>query len=272
MKLLNFTIELAKKAGKIIIKEAKNLQIEEKHKNDLVTNADKRTEEFIIGQIKKKFPDHGILAEEASFNSKADLKKLSLAPYIWLIDPVDGTTNFTHGLPYYCVSIGILKTRSSKSSKNFQYLSGELVVGAIYAPALKELFYAEKGHGAYLNGKKIQVSQTKNIEKSLAVTGFPYEHKETNLPYFTTMMNHTQAIRRLGSAALDLAYVAAGRFELFWEFGLQAWDIAAGALIVEEAGGNVSDINGNTLDLFGRDILATNSKIHRQTIKILSKI
>lgn len=272
MNLLDFTINLAKKAGQIITKEAKKITIEEKRKNDLVTNADKASEKFLTQAILKKFPDHAILAEEADFAHKSEIKKLIKSPYIWIIDPLDGTTNFAHGLPIYSISIALFKTKTREKSQNFQYLSGEIVLGVVYAPALNELFYAQKGEGAFLNGKKITVSKTQKVLSSLAVTGFPYVNKEMNLPYFATMMKHAQAIRRLGSAALDLAYVANGRFDLYWEFGLKPWDIAAGSLIVEEAGGRVTDTNGNLLDLFGADLLATNEKVHQETIKIFEKI
>lgn len=267
MELLKFAIKLAQKAGKAILKEAKNIQITEKSKNDFVTNADQAAETLITNAILKKYPDHAILAEEASFNVNIQAKDYVKSKYIWIIDPLDGTTNFSHGLPIYSVSIALFKTEFSESSKNFDYLTGEIVLGVVYAPAMNELFYAIKGKGAYLNNKKIQVSKTKTLESSLLVTGFPPTHKKMNLPYFMLMLEKGQAVRRLGSAALDLAYIAAGRFDGYWEFDLKPWDIAAGALLVSEAGGEVSDINGNLLDLFGKEIMATNGKIHQNLIK-----
>lgn len=167
---------------------------------------------------------------------------------------------------------GVFETKSAKSSKNFDYLEGEIVAGVVYAPVMDELFYAQRGKGAYLNGKRIKVSKTQKVANSLTVTGFPPTHKEQNLPYFNKMIFECRAVRRLGSAALDLCYIAAGRFDGYWEFGLKPWDIAAGALIVEEAGGQVTDSNGNMLDLFGKDILATNSKIHKEIVNKFRKI
>lgn len=272
MNLLKFAIKLAQKAGKTIIKESKKLKIVEKAKNDLVTNADKASEKLITDLIRKNYTDHAILAEEASYGSKVQAKKYSKSKYIWIIDPLDGTTNFAHGLPIYSISIGLFKSQFSESSSNFEYLNGEIVLGVVYAPAMNELFYAVKGKGAYLNGRKIKVSNVKNLENSLLVTGFPYVNKKMNLPYFAAMLDKSQAVRRLGSAALDLCYTACGRFNGYWEFGLKPWDIAAGALIVEEAGGKVSDTNGNLLDLFGKDILATNGKIHNAIIKDFQKL
>jgi len=269
--LLDTAIKIAQKAGKLVLKESlKNISITEKRRNDLVTNVDKASEKLIIQEIKKAFPDHGIFAEESA--TTGSFSELSEHEYIWIIDPIDGTTNFAHGLPLYSISIGVFETKIAETSKNYDYLTGELVAAVIFAPALNELFYAEKDQGAYLNGKRIHVSKTAKIEKSLAVTGFPYLHKETNTPYWNFMLHHSRAVRRLGSAALDLAYVAAGRFDCFWEFDLEAWDIAAGALIVEEAGGHVTDTNGELLDLFGQDILATNGKVHNEVIKEFSEL
>lgn len=273
MKILDFAIKTAKKAGKLALTyQKKGLQIEEKAKNDLVTNADKACEKLIIKEIHKIFPDHAIMGEESSFAKKTSIKNYIKSEYIWLIDPIDGTTNYAHGLKEYGISIGLFQLTSVKSSKNFQYLSGELILGVVYAPALNELFYAAKDHGAYLNGKRIHVSKQTKIDNSLLATGFPYQNRKMNLPYFSRMLDNCQAIRRLGAASLDLCYVAAGRFDGYWEFDMKPWDIAAGALIVEEAGGTVTDTNGNQIDLFGKDILATNKKIHPGIIKIFSNI
>lgn len=273
MKLIDFTIKIAEKAGKLLLKESKKaFKVREKSVNNLVTDADFASEKFITTEILKKFPDHAILAEESSFQNPQQLKKLAQAEYIWIIDPLDGTTNFAHRLPQYAVSIAVFHNKARQKSKNFQYLEGEIILGVIHSPVLKETFSAEKGKGARLNGKKIEVSKTKTVSKSLTVTGFPPTNREINLPYFLAILNRCQALRRLGSAALDLAYVAAGRFDLFWEFGLSPWDIAAGALIVEEAGGRVSDTNDNLLDLFGKDILATNGRVHPETVAIFEKL
>ncbi len=260
-------------AGKVILEEEKKLKIEQKASfTDLVTNADKASEEFIISAIKKTFPDHTVLAEESSLGAEKDLENFKKAKYIWIIDPIDGTTNFAHGLPLYSISIALFQKKTAKSSNNFDYLSGELIAGAVYAPRLNELFYAEKGQGAFLNDQPIHVSGAETLKQALTVTGFPYVQKEQNLPYFQTMLFTSQAVRRLGSAALDLCYTAAGRFDVYWEFGLKPWDVAAGALIVEEAGGLVTDTTGGTLDLFGSDILATNKLLHDETLELFDKI
>jgi len=271
--LLKFAIKTAKKAGKyVLLEQKKGLIIEEKAKNDLVTNADKASEEIIIREIKKIYPDHAIIGEESSFIHKTDINSYANAEYIWLVDPIDGTTNYAHQLKEYAVSIGLFKLSKKEKSKNFQYLTGELIVGVVYAPGLNELFSAAKDDGAYLNGKKIHVTKINEIKNSLFATGFPYKNQGINLPYFNAMMGRCQAIRRLGAASLDLCYVAAGRFEGYWEFGLKPWDIAAGALIIEEAGGHVTDTNGNPIDLFGADIFASNNKIHHETLNLFRKI
>lgn len=271
--LLKFAIKTAKKAGKLALTyQKRGLQIEKKGKNDLVTNADKASEKLIIAEIFKTYPDHAVMGEESTFIHKTSVKDYANAEYIWLIDPIDGTTNYAHGMKEYGISIGLFKLSSAEKSQNFQYLSGELIVGVVFAPAMNEIFYAAKGEGAYLNGKKIKVSKTPKLENALLATGFPYQNRKINLPYFSTMMNHCQAIRRLGAASLDLCYVAAGRFDGYWEFDIKPWDIAAGALIVEESGGTVTDTNGNQIDLFGKDILVSNGKIHREIIDTFKKI
>lgn len=265
MTILDFLKQTAKKAGNLILKGSKtHFKIIKKGEKDLVTQIDKASQQLIIKEIASAFPDHSIIAEESSF------KKISLnsSKYIWLIDPLDGTTNFVHGLPLYSISIALFKTNSS----DFDYLNGNLIAGIVYAPALNEIFHAEKGKGAFLNGKKIHVSKTKTVRNSLLVTGFPYNNKKINLPYFALMLDKSQAVRRLGSAAIDLCWTAAGRFDGYWEFGLKPWDIAAGALIVKEAGGLVTDTSGNLLDLFGADILATNKNIHKEIIKDFRKL
>jgi len=271
MKILDHAIRTAKKAGTLVLKEQrKTLRISKKGIRDLVTNADKASEKLIIKEIKSAYPSHGIIAEES--HSTKDLQKIAKAPYIWIIDPIDGTTNFANGIEQYAISIGIFKTKSSKSSKNFKYLEGELVAGVVYAPALKQLFKAEKNKGAYLNSKKIKVSKTKKVIDAVYATGFPYKNKKSNLPYFNAILEKCRGVRRWGAASLDLCTVARGHFDGHWELGLKAWDIAAGALIVKEAGGHVTDINGNQLDLFGQDLFASNSKIHKETVSIFKKL
>lgn len=270
MTLLKDATKIAQAAGELILElREKKLTITEKAKNDLVTNADKAAEKLIIKMIKQKYPTHGILAEESANENTLEL--FTNSKYIWIIDPIDGTTNYAKGLQFYAISIGIFETKAAETSKNFEYLSGELVAGVVHAPALNETYYAEKGKGAYLNGEKIKVSKVKKLSESLTVTGFPPKFKKENLPNFGKMLLSSRAVRRLGAASLDMCYVAKGVFEAYWELGLSPWDIAAGALIVEEAGGKVTDTFGNTLDLFGQDILATNGLVHLETTHELQK-
>jgi myo-inositol-1(or 4)-monophosphatase len=271
--MLNFAIKTAKKAGALLLKKSEEpLKIQKKGIRDLVTEADKASEALIIQTIRKKYPDHGIIAEESSKQTKSELEKLKKAPYIWIIDPLDGTTNYTIGLKQYAVSIGVFKSTKTRSSKNFDYLEGEIVMGVVYAPALKELFYAEKGKGAYLNEKRIQVSKTPKLIDAVIATGFPYKNKTVTLPYLATLLDKCRGIRRFGAASLDMCYVAKGSFDAYWEFNLKAWDIAGGAIIVEEAGGKVTDSNGNQLDLFGKDILIGTPKVQEKITKIFRKI
>ncbi|MBU1152289.1 inositol monophosphatase [Patescibacteria group bacterium] len=268
MTLLEFTIATARKAGKMIEKAGrKTIKIEEKSANDFVTETDRKVEDLIIKEIKKNFPDHAILGEETG--ESADLKD---AEYIWIIDPIDGTNNFIRNLPFHAVSIAVFQRKISKSSKNFEYIEGEIVVGVVHSPALGKIYSAQKGKGAKLNGKPITVSPRNKVYRSILSTGFHGDYKAFNLPYFEAIIHKSQGIRRFGSAALDLCHVAEGKIEGYWEFGLKPWDIAAGALIVEEAGGRVTDTNGNTLDLFGKDLLATNKRIHKETVEIFGKI
>ncbi len=222
---------------------------------DLVTEADKESESMIIKTIRKKFPSHQILAEESGMGNQEK------SEYLWVIDPLDGTTNYTHQYPMVSISIGLLHNR-------------ERVVGVVYNPIFKELFQATKGSGTSLNGKEVHVSKTEKLKFSLLATGFAYDRRTTrdnNYAEFCRLTNISQGVRRLGSAALDLAYVAAGRLDGYWERGLQPWDMAAGSLLVEEAGGTVSGYDGNTFDLFSGRILATNGIIHRELSENLIK-
>ena len=268
MEYLDFTLKLAKKAGKILLKESQEIIVTEKTTNDFVTNADLAAEKAIIKAINKKYPDHAVLAEESANEELAE------SDYLWIIDPLDGTNNYAHRIPFYAVSIGLLEIKQQETSKNYQYRSGEIICGAIYIPTLDEMFYAAKGTGSFLKvgrqkPQKLHVSNIRQLANAMTATGFPPTHKERNLPQFNNITLNSQATRRLGSAAIDLAYLAAGRIDLFWEYGLHPWDIAAGSLIVEEAGGVVTDTNGAQLDLFGRDLLATNGHIHQETINTL---
>ena len=254
LQLKSFAIELARKSGALLkAKLTKTHKIHFKGKINLVTEADKMSEDLIIGAINRKFPYHGILSEESP--AIAGAGKLR-----WIIDPLDGTTNYAHGYPVFCVSIALEK-------------EGKVILGVVYDPMRDEMFVAQHGKGAYLNGKKISVSPLKNISRSLLATGFPYdirESKNNNLDYFNSMAVNVQAIRRAGAAALDLAHLAAGRFDGFWELKLKPWDTAAGCLLVTEAGGVISDIAGKKWNLYSPDLLASNGLIHKQMIKVLS--
>lgn len=227
--------------------------IEYKSVSNLVTNVDKGSEKIIISIIKNHFPTHSILAEESGKNDMCD------SEYRWVIDPVDATTNFAHGFPFFCVSIGLEH-------------NGEIVMGGVYDPIRDELFFAQKNKGAYLNKKRIFVSKRRKIEDSLLATGFSYNPKQrlVNLDFFTSFLKKAQAIRRAGSAALDLCYVACGRFDGFWEIALCPWDTAAGILIIEEANGKVSDFEGNKFSIYGKRIVASNGLIHKSMLDILN--
>lgn len=253
LKWKRFAMDLACKSGSLL-KEKFNDTHKIQYKGDIniVTEADKMSEDLIIYEIKRNFPDHGILSEESpAITGTGKLR--------WIIDPLDGTTNYSHGYPVFCVSIALEN-------------DGVIVLGVIYDPMRKDMFVAVRGEGAYLNNKKIKVSSVRNISRSLLATGFPYdirESKENNLDYFNAMAIKVQAIRRAGSAALDLAYLASGRFDGFWELKLKPWDTAAGCLMVEEAGGVISDISGKKWHLQSPSLLASNGLIHKQMIRVL---
>ena len=221
---------------------------------DLVTEADKKAESIILDIIARHFPDHAILAEESGY-----LGEQTANPYLWAIDPLDGTTNYAHGYPVACVSVGLM-------------IEGIPQVGAIYNPFRRELFRGAKGLGATLNRRPIRVSQTASLEKSLLVSGFAYDRRETldnNYAEFCHLTHLTQGVRRSGSAALDLADVACGRLEGYWERGIKAWDIVAGVVILEEAGGMVTSYDNNALDIQSGRILATNGLIHQELSRSL---
>ncbi len=222
--------------------------------NDLVTEIDKKAEQVIIDNIKKYFPDHQILSEEiGSMESSSEYK--------WIIDPIDGTVNFVHGIPICCVSIGV------------EY-KGKIVMGAVYNPMLEELFKAEKDKGATLNNRPIQVSAKGEIESSCLVTGFPYRWANVDkdpIKVFETFIRQGLPVRRLGSAAIDLCWVACGRFDGFWEYNLNPWDIAAGYLIIEEAGGKVTNFNGEPYSVYDKQTLATNGLIHDDMLRLISQ-
>jgi len=254
----NFAVEVAKNAGKILLEYYQtNIQINFKggDKKNLVTEVDVRSEKFIVDEIKKKFPDHCFLAEESG---DCGIKP---SEFKWIIDPVDGTTNYAHGYNFYAVSIGLT-------------YKDEPLVGVIYAPMLNEMFYAGKGLGAFLNGKPIKVSKVEDVENSLLATGFNPNEKGRNIPIFKHILPKAQGIRRAGSAALDMAYTATGRLDGYWEYAIYPWDIAAGVLILQEAGGQVTDLEGNPLKLDNIDIMnivSTNGKIHTELVKDIAE-
>jgi len=248
----SFASDLARKSG-VLLKEKFNAthEIEYKGEINIVTEADKMSEALIIEAIRRYFPGHGILSEE----SPAVLGTEKLR---WIIDPLDGTTNYAHGYPVFCVSIALEK-------------EGKIILGVIYDPMRDDMFIAVRDEGVYLNDQKITVSSVDKISRCLLATGFPYDirdSKENNLEYFNAMAVNVQAIRRAGAAALDLAYLAAGRFDGFWELKLKPWDTAAGCLMVKEAGGKITDLFGNQWNISSPHLLASNGMIHQQMMDI----
>ena len=252
---LDFTLSIAKEAGDIQMSYfGKVHNSESKSTNiDLLTEVDKKSEMHIISNIKKKFPDHSILSEE-----KGEIDNQS--EYLWVIDPLDGTTNFVHNLPIFAVSIGLQKNNKT-------------ILGVVYNPAADKCFYAEYSKGAYLNDNIIMTRENVQLSKSLLATGFPYIHdKKYDISFnlFKHFYDETRGVRRLGAASLDLCFVAMGRFDGYYEFGLKPWDICAGSLIVNEAKGIVSDWNGEKVPFSGNRILAcSNNEIHNNMKKIL---
>lgn len=248
-----FAIDTAKKCGSILMEyfHKETLDITRKGYNDITTEADLAAEKHAIDAIKQTFPKHKILAEESG-------GKITDTEYLWVIDPLDGTSNFQHRLPIFAVSIAL-------------QINGELHCGVIYNPRTDELFYAEKGKGAYLNDKKITVSDKHEKEMCMLATGFTPKQGiiEKNLPHFEHFMKTGHMIRRLGAAAIDLAYTACGKFDGFWEFGLNPWDVAAGILLVQEAGGTVTDKEGEEIKINSPSIVASNSKMHEKIIQML---
>ncbi len=244
-------IDAAQAGGKILLRHfRKKLKIAEKKGAGLVTNADFESQNKIVALLKKARPDFGFLTEEAD-------PVLSKSLGRWIIDPLDGTTNYAHGFPLFCVSIAA-------------EWDGKIVTGVIYHPILAELFTAIRGQGAQLNGRPIHVSKTKKLEKALLTTGFTYnkdEFLDFEIDAFQKLSGKAQAIRRPGSAALDLAYTACGIFDGFWERRLSPWDVAAGLLLVTEAGGKITDFQGNPYNLGSREFVASNSKLHSQLLK-----
>ena len=252
--MLPEVIALAKNAGSYLIAERQKFSennVELKSLNNLVSYVDKKSEEMIVKGLHELLPEAGFIAEEGSAQHQGEA-------YKWIIDPLDGTTNFVHGIPCYCVSIALMHEE-------------ELVLGVIYDPERKESFTAIKGQGAHCNGAPIHVSNRDTIGGCLFGTGFPYDEfdrMDSYLQLFTHLMRNSRGLRRLGSAAIDLCYVACGRIDGFYEYGLCPWDVAAGILIVEEAGGKTSDFKGEKNHIFGEEIIATNEYIATDMLKL----
>ncbi len=242
---------------------AQGVETEYKGDVDLVTVADRTVEKLIRGRLGEAFPEHGVYGEEGT-RERMD------GDFRWYVDPLDGTTNFAHGFPQFCVSLG-LEQRSAGQKPDED---GTLVAGVIYDPLRDELFTAERGRGAFLNGKALHVSTTKELAEALVATGFPSRkrHSSPNIHFYQEFTLRSHGVRRAGSAALDLAYVAAGRMEAFWEFNLNTWDTAAGILLVEEAGGQVTDFSGNHYRLDSQEILASNGFIHREMVGLFGEM
>src|SRR5579872_2231473 len=238
MHFLETAVEIAREAGALIANyHQRHIPFETKGEFDLVTEADRASEKLIVERLRSHFPAHAIVAEEGGGHE-------SPSEYRWHVDPLDGTTNFAHGFPCFCVSMGLER-------------AGELIAGVVYDPIRPELFTAERGAGAFLNQHRIHVSGARRLSESLASTGFPSRkrHHNINIHFYYQLAMASHGVRRTGSAALDLAFVASGRLDLFWEFGLKSWDVAAGALLVKEAGGRISDMTGGAHALTTSDHL-----------------
>src|SRR6516225_852235 len=237
---------IAREAGALLMSYFdRHIKIEYKGDVDLVTAADRASEKLIAEHLHRRWPQHGIVGEEGT---RTD----TTAEYRWYVDPLDGTTNFAHGYPVFCVSIALVRK------------DDQLEVGVLYDPTREEMFAAERGQGTKLNGKSIHVSQTETVAESLLGTGFPSHkrHKNPNIHFYQHLTLRSHGVRRAGSAALDLASVASGRYDGFWEFNLNPWDTAAGVLLVEEAGGKVTDFQGNPFEIASRETLASNGIVH----------
>jgi len=251
---LDIALEAAGKAGKVIQENFhRKKQIDYKGRINLVTNVDKEAEIAVIDTITKNYPEHNILTEETEH------KQDETQSYRWVIDPLDGTTNYVHGFPFVCVSIALQK-------------NDESIVGVVYNPILEELFYAEKGKGSFRNNKQISVSENTDFSKSLLATGFPYDmlnEERNNIQNFSKLIKKCRGIRRPGAAALDMCYVACGIFDGYWELELFPWDTAAGLIILQEAGGKITKFDGSKFSIFDKEIAASNGKIHEEMLMAL---
>ena len=255
--MLNFAIQTARDAGSILADRlGRALLISNKGDIDLVTEADLASEKLIIERIRSHYPRHAILAEESGASGGSETAQGN--DWKWIVDPLDGTTNYAHGYPCFCVSIALER-------------AGSIEIGVVYDPTRDELFAAERGQGATLNDRTMRVSSVDDLNNSMLCTGFPYNVRERPnfASDFAKFTMEAQAVRRDGSAALDLAYIACGRFDGFWEDGLKPWDTAAGVLLIEEAGGRVSDFTGGPLDIYTPKVLASNDLIHEHMMRVL---
>jgi myo-inositol-1(or 4)-monophosphatase len=252
---LETSLEIAREAGQLLSRYfERRVAFELKGEYDLVTEADRASEKLVVERLRARFPSHAIVAEEGGGHETP-------SEYRWYVDPLDGTTNFAHGFPAFCVTLALEQ-------------AGELVTGVIYDPLRDEVFTVERGAGAYLNNRRIRVSKAARLEEALVATGFPSRkrHTNVNVHFYYQLGMFTHGVRRAGSAALDLAYVAAGRLDAFWEFGLNPWDQAAGILLVTEAGGAVSDMRGASAQLRGPHLLADNGLIHQEILTLFGEI
>jgi myo-inositol-1(or 4)-monophosphatase len=247
---------IAREAGALLMSYFdRHIKIEYKGEVDLVTAADRASEKLIVERLREKWPEHGIVGEEGTRSHTG-------AEFRWFVDPLDGTTNFAHGYPVFCVSIALARQ------------DDELEVGVLYDPTRDEMFSAERGSGATLNGRAIDVSQTTRLAEAILGTGFPSHkrHKNPNIYFYHQITLRSHGVRRAGSAALDLANVAAGRYDGFWEFNLNPWDTAAGVLIVQEAGGKVTRFDGTPFRLDSKEVLASNGLIHDEVVEEFREI
>ncbi len=256
--MIDFALALAKDAGRVLLThfgKVRSGAVGYKGRVDLVTAADLEAEEVVVSAIRTRFPEHGVVAEER-------LPETGSPEHRWIVDPLDGTTNFVHGYPFFCVSIAL-------------EIAGEPHLGVVHAPLLDETYHAVRGEGAFLDGRPVRVSETDELIRSLLATGFPYDRwrlERNNLAEFCELTMATQGVRRSGSAALDLAGVASGRLDGFWEFALKPWDVAAGSVLVREAGGDVTDLKGGRDYRDGAEIVATNGRIHAALLAALGRV
>lgn len=246
--------ELAREAGALLLSFFGKVSVEYKGEVDLVTEADRASEKLVVERIRKQWPGHDLIGEEGS-------RKETGSDFCWYIDPLDGTTNFAHAYPVFCVSLAL------------EY-KGQRIAGVVYDPCRDEMFAAEEGSGTTLNGRAIHVSKVAHLAESLVATGFPSHkrHKNPNILFYHQITLRSHGVRRAGSAALDLSYVAAGRFDAFWEFNLNSWDTAAGVLLVQEAGGKVTNFSDGPFSIDSREVLATNTLVHKELLREFAAI